>query len=223
MKFLIELVIVTFFHPFYALKLWVKELSIYKRYPKLALIDIRLWAYYFVFFPFFRHTYQKIKSKKDIAELVYGETPYITFKRVLADLQISEHTVFYDLGCGQGKLVFYVALVHGVSAYGIDIIPTFIKKAKILAAKYGIFNADFSKTDLFETDLTEATIVYVTWTCFLPPTRAKLIEKLVQELAPKTVVITTSEPIKDHRFILLKKHFLPFSWGKGSVYVQERV
>ena len=210
----------TFFvYPIYFLKLIMVELNTLQKHPPLLAIQLQIWGYYFLFYPFLRHTYEKVKSGQDLSELVYGETPISSFQKIIKDLPLSENDRFVDLGCGKGMLALYMAQVQGIPATGIDIIPTFIKKATQLANRYRIHKAEFKKAPILEADLTKVTIVYLAWTCLTHETRTQLIEKLATELPDGAIVITTTYPLQDPRFTKMGSQTVQFSWSPGTVFM----
>ncbi len=96
---------------------------------------------------------------------------------------------FYDLGCAHGDLCLRLKKdLPDVAIWGIDKSPVrifFAKlKARILRRK-----ANFKKQDIFQTDLSNADVVYTyLWYDRMSP----LEEKLQKELKPGALVITNT-------------------------------
>ena len=222
----IRVLIFTFFYPVYALYLHVKEMPIYITYPRLAWIDCQLAVYYFFYYPFIRHLYQKIKTKKDISELVYGETPYHTLQKAIDCIQFKTNTLdqyqFLDLGCGKGKLVFYVALAYQLPSIGVDVIPTFIAKARQKQVPLCDFiQADFT-TLKDEVDWSIPTIVYTAGTCFLPDTQRAILHQCLR-LPKGSWVISACEPMTHPDFKIMKEWHPHFGWGKGYLALNQKM
>jgi predicted RNA methylase len=106
----------------------------------------------------------------------------------LADFQPGE--VFYDLGCGDGRVIITAARKFSVNAVGIEIniflylwcqlVVTILGLRKKVKIVYGNF---------FKRDLSDADVVM----CYLlPETNDKLENKLLRELKPTTRVISNS-------------------------------
>jgi len=108
----------------------------------------------------------------------------------LADLKPGQH--FYDLGCGDGRTVCYLAGEHGARATGIEMaLPLYLVcKIRQLFKKNSRIN--FQYGNLFKTDLSKADVVYVFG---MPKRLTRLQTKLEQELKPGARVISYVFPI----------------------------
>ena len=81
-----------------------------------------------------------------------------------------EPRIDQPLGCGDGRIVIEAARRYGVRAVGIDIDPQRIAEANENARKEGVSHlVTFKNTDLFTTDISEATVV----TLYLLPPQAR--------------------------------------------------
>jgi ribosomal protein L11 methylase PrmA len=105
--------------------------------------------------------------------------------------------VVYDLGSGDGRLLF-AALERGAGrAVGIDLNEARVSEARQAAARRGLGDrAVFIHADIMETSLSEATVVL----CYLYSTAsAALKPKLAAELKPGTRVVMESFPVHGWR------------------------
>lgn len=104
----------------------------------------------------------------------------------IADLQPGEK--FYDLGCGDGKIVFYAAKHFEAEAVGIDVsIPMFLV-CRIRQLFLRQPRASFRFKNFFRIDLSDADVVYFFG---MPDTiKNKLKEKLEKELKPGARVVS---------------------------------
>ena len=94
----------------------------------------------------------------------------------------------YDLGCGDGRIVIAAARDYGARGVGIDIDPKRIQEAKDNAAKEGMAGrVQFREEDLFQADISEATVVTL---YLLPSLNLKLMPKLMKDLKPGTRVVS---------------------------------
>lgn len=107
---------------------------------------------------------------------------------ILADIKPGEK--FYDLGCGDGKLVFAAAQA-GADAVGyeISLLPYLIAKAK----SFRIKNSKIEFKDLWKKNLSDADIVYLFLT---PKVNPKAKEKLQSELKKGSRIIAYTWPIE---------------------------
>ncbi|MDO8667545.1 MAG: class I SAM-dependent methyltransferase [bacterium] len=101
---------------------------------------------------------------------------------------LKEGQVFYDLGCGDGKLVIYAANHYKAKAIGLEISLPFYLFCRL--RKIFNFKADinFKFKNLFKEDLSPADVVYFFG---MPETiNKKLCAKLKRELKPGAKIIS---------------------------------
>jgi ubiquinone/menaquinone biosynthesis C-methylase UbiE len=107
---------------------------------------------------------------------------------MLAIAKVNRNDVVYDLGSGDGRLVIAAAQRYGARGVGIDINPKRIQQANANAQRAGVTQlVEFRQQDLFETDLSDATVVTL---YLLPSVNLKLRPKLLQELQPGTRIVS---------------------------------
>jgi SAM-dependent methyltransferase len=118
---------------------------------------------------------------------------------------LSPSDVVYDLGSGDGRLLF-AALEKGAGhCVGIDIDPERVNGGMKAAESRGLDEkCNFIEADVLETDLSSATVIL----CYLYPTAsAALRSKFEKELKPGTRVVMESFPVpgwKIVRFHIIK-------------------
>lgn len=114
--------------------------------------------------------------------------------RIMALAQLKPGDVFYDLGCGDGRVVLYAAKHFPVQAIGVELALPMIAVCwarKLFSRRK---NLHFHWRNLFAEDLSTADVVYVYG---LPEKLGgKLKKKLERELQPGSRVITMAFPIK---------------------------
>jgi SAM-dependent methyltransferase len=112
-------------------------------------------------------------------------------QRFLARARLTPGQKFYDLGCGDGRILV-AAAKHGAQAEGFE-----ISLLPYLAARWRVFRskipAKIHFKDFWFSDLRNADIVYVFLT---PPAYPRLKNKLEQELRPGTKVLCYVWPIE---------------------------
>lgn len=120
----------------------------------------------------------------------------------LADLSADD--VVYDLGSGDGRLLF-AALEQGAGrCVGIEIDPELVNTATQAARQKGVDDkVRFLHGDILDFDLSPATVVF----CFLYPTAFEALgHKFQQELKPGTRIVTESFPVYEwHPQNIVKK------------------
>lgn len=122
-------------------------------------------------------------------DVIYVPTPQNVVDAMLKMANVTAKDVVYDLGSGDGRIPIAAAQKYGARAVGIDINPERIKEAEANLAKANVSDkVRFMNADLFETDLSPATVITL---YLLPSLNQKLIPKLKQ-LKPGTRIVSHS-------------------------------
>jgi SAM-dependent methyltransferase len=109
-------------------------------------------------------------------------------KRILLLADLKPGQVFYDLGCGDGRVVFYLGKNSAAKIIGIELSWLLFFFCKIKHIFYPLKNIFFQRKNLFKEDFSSADVIYVFG---LPKTiRKKLTSKLKRELRPGTRIIS---------------------------------
>lgn len=122
-------------------------------------------------------------------DVVFVPTPEKVVDAMLKVAKVGKGDVLYDLGSGDGRIPIAAAQKYGVArATGIDIDPQRIKEANANLAKAGVGNrVKFVNADLFETNLSDATVITL---YLLPALNLKLLPKLLKETKPGTRIVS---------------------------------
>jgi tRNA G37 N-methylase Trm5 len=129
------------------------------------------------------------KTKPDV---IYIPTPQVVVDAMLELAEVKEGDVLYDLGCGDGRIVVTVAKRFGIKAVGVDINPVRIRESRENVERNDVGQlVTIRQEDLFETDLTQASIV----TLYLLP-------NLNLRLRPKLARLKTGTRIVSHSFAM---------------------
>jgi ribosomal protein L11 methylase PrmA len=122
---------------------------------------------------------------------------------------VSSSDVVYDLGSGDGRLLF-AALEKGAGrCVGIDIDSKKVGEAGELAGKKGLDSkVTFIEGDFLDIDLSEATVIL----CYLFPEALRALRpKFERELQPRTRIVSEVFSVpnwKENKIIEVnKKHF----------------
>jgi SAM-dependent methyltransferase len=122
-------------------------------------------------------------------DVIYVPTPQNVVEAMLKMANVTSSDVVYDLGSGDGRIPITAAEKYGARGVGIDINPERIKEANANLAKSKAGDkVRFLNQDLFETDLSPATVITL---YLLPSLNQKLIPKLKQ-LKPGTRIVSHS-------------------------------
>ena len=115
-------------------------------------------------------------------------TPHEIVDRMLDVAGVRPGDVVYDLGCGDGRMVIAAAKEFGTRGVGVDLDPARIREARSNAKRAGVEDlVTFEVGDMFETDISEATVVML---YLLPELNRRLKPKLFAELRPGARVVS---------------------------------
>jgi hypothetical protein len=95
-----------------------------------------------------------------VEEVPYITTPdSVTLEMLrIADVKAGDHVI--DLGSGDGRIVVTAAKQFGASGLGVEIVPDLVQQSIDNARRAGVADrATFRQQDIFETDLSAATVV----------------------------------------------------------------
>ncbi|PZN97210.1 MAG: SAM-dependent methyltransferase [Alphaproteobacteria bacterium] len=121
-------------------------------------------------------------------DVMYVPTPEITVDGMLAMAGVGKNDVLYDLGPGDGRIPVTAAKKFGTRGVGIDINPERIAEANANARAAGVTKlVEFRNEDLFEVDISKATVVTL---YLLPQLNLKLRPKLLSTLKPGTRIVS---------------------------------
>jgi hypothetical protein len=129
------------------------------------------------------------------AQVPYVSTPDRVVKAMLEVAKVGPDDVIYDLGSGDGRIVVAAAREYGARGVGIDIDPARVADGIAKARAQGVDDrVRFIQQDLFEADLSEATVVTL---YLVPRINMKLRPKLWRELKPGTRVVSHNYDMGD--------------------------
>lgn len=122
-------------------------------------------------------------------DVPYVPTPHEVVREMLRVAQVGKDDVVYDLGCGDGRIVIAAVKDFGAKrGVGVDIDPERIRESNENARKAGVTDrVKFLQKDLFETDVSEATVVTL---YLLPSINIRLRPKLFRELRPGSRIVS---------------------------------
>lgn len=121
------------------------------------------------------------------------DVPYVpttgeVVEAMLAMAEVGKDDVLYDLGCGDGRIVNTAAKIYGTRGVGIDLDPQRIKECLENAKKMGVEErVQFFLTDLFEADISDATVLAL---YLHPEINIRLRPKILKELNPGTRIVS---------------------------------
>lgn len=172
----------------------------------------------------------KARQDKDAIDFVYGEIEFRSFIALMSLAQPDSNTVFYDLGSGTGKAVLACAMVYPVSkCVGVELFPLLHASACAQAQKLAQIpeyaqraqQIEFIQENFLETDISDATIIFINSTMLIGETWELLCLRL-KNLPKLKTVITTSKPLINNGFSLISSTKIEVSWGIIFAYIQTK-
>jgi SAM-dependent methyltransferase len=127
-------------------------------------------------------------------------------KRILKILEaaaLKKNKLFYDLGCGDGRVVIEAVKNFQVKGIGIDVNPILLKIAKLKAKYYKVSpgKIKFYRGDILKYDFKKADYIYL----FLMPELIKKLKNQFKKLKKGTLIISHGFKIEEWDRLLIKK------------------
>jgi SAM-dependent methyltransferase len=125
----------------------------------------------------------------------WGASPKTVMLRLFQMTELRASDVFYDLGCGDGRVVVEAVKMFGLRGKGVDIDPARIIQSRERAAKAGVADkTTFLNESFFDTDFTDATVVFA----FLNNTLNKTLRpRFLRLLKPGSRIIMHTHDMGD--------------------------
>jgi precorrin-6B methylase 2 len=126
-------------------------------------------------------------------DVVWVPTPQTVVDKMLDMAKVTKTDFVMDLGSGDGRTVI-TAAKRGATAIGIEYNPDMVELSKRNAAAAGVSDrATFVKADLFETDLSKASVI----TMFLLPSINMKLRPKILDLKPGTRIVSNTFTMED--------------------------
>lgn len=155
----------------------------------------------------------------------YGaiRVPWVPTREELLEIvirlaNINNNDVFYDLGCGDGRVVIKALKEGAKKGICVELNSSLIEKAKGNAKLENVLDRiEFINDDFFKVSLSNATVVYM---YLLTSVNKALRPKLESELMPGTRVITLDFEIPGWKPIQIVEVSLPMRTARLFLYVK---
>jgi len=121
-------------------------------------------------------------------EVPFVPTPQTVVDAMLKLAQVRPGDFVMDLGSGDGRIVITAARQYGAEGLGIEYDQTLIERATKAAAEAGVADrVGFIKQDIFDTDLSQATVLTL---YLLPEVNISLRPRILEQLRPGARVVS---------------------------------
>jgi SAM-dependent methyltransferase len=114
-----------------------------------------------------------------VISISWQPTFYGTLEKIIRSLKLTPDDVFVDVGCGKGRVVFFVARQRLKKVIGIDVDPAMIGGAMKNLRRYrgGRTPVEFVRADVLQYDLSEGTIFY-----FFNPFKMEIFVQVIKNI-----------------------------------------
>jgi hypothetical protein len=128
------------------------------------------------------------QSGQDGKDVVWVPTPQALVDKMLDMARVTPNDFVIDLGSGDGRTVI-TAAKRGARARGIEFNPEMVELSRSHAAREGVTGrAEFIQGDLFEADLSQASVI----TMFLLTSINLKLRPFILELKPGTRIVSNT-------------------------------
>lgn len=186
--------------------------------------DFLLFFFYFFRNPFrISRRFAEKEKKKEI--YTYGETPIKIVEEIVHRCKLSSRDHFFELGCGRGRVCFWLASFTSCKITGIEEIPFFIFTGKKIQSHLGFDKVHFRLEDFFVADLSEASVLYFYAICLEEEEIRKMVRRF-SRLKRGVRVVTVSFCLADYQsttpYTVVDFFEASFPWGVGTIYIQTK-
>lgn len=127
-----------------------------------------------------------LHAQEGVGDVVYVPTPQIVVDEMLRMAKVGPKDFVIDLGSGDGRMVITAAKKFGARGFGVDLDTVLLKLSNENAQREGVADrARFIEQNLFETDLSQATVI----TSYLLPEMNEKLRPKILDLKPGTRVV----------------------------------
>ncbi|MEM7402486.1 MAG: hypothetical protein AAF310_00485 [Myxococcota bacterium] len=184
---------------------------------------------------YYVHVSSALGSRQELQEIKraggatsYGEVTFEGVTTMLQQLKLDKGSVFYDLGCGVGRLATQVYMMSDArKVVGIEVSETRYWQClevrdrlkaggKIVADR----QLEFRHEDIAKSDYGDATALYISSLFFTK----KLVDRVVGKAVrmPRQVKLVTLTPLQHKRLRLLKRFVVATTWSpRVNAYMYE--
>jgi len=174
----------------------------------IAVISYLLILLLILFFLIFMTFYTIFLIYSSVKGSPYVPTKQKVVDNILKHVSFNQKSFLIELGSGDGRFLRKAAIDYEVSGIGFDVNPLLVFWANLLVRLKKIKNIEFKTKNIFDADITKATVVYI---FLMPELIEKLNPKFDKELKKGTVLISHGFPVKEGKkkleFVLKAKPF----------------
>lgn len=193
------------------------------------------------FLNLFNHFFKENEGYKyfdlsDNKELLYGEIPFLEWKKIIEFFECSKGNNFIDLGSGIGRVVMQSYFLYDYKKFvGVELQKTKHQKAISVQEEFNKFHlkdnvSEYLKDkellmindDIFNTNLANFDLVLLSHPFCEEDRYLELEQKLLKELPDGAKIISLIRSLKNKNFKKIASKDFYFSWGNSTVHLFQR-
>lgn len=159
----------------------------------------------------------------------YGESYLTSFAQAMQAARVSADDHFVELGSARGRNGFWLQSFVGCHILGIEQVPFFVEQACSVVKQRKLQKISFQQGDFLESDLSQATLVYVDATLMENEEIVRLLPRL-EKMAPGSRVVGVNLSLvaeqgegQGEKWSRIDRLELPFLWGVSEVAIFQRL
>lgn len=171
-----------------------------------------------------------IEVDKNCINTTYGELLSSSVDKILKYINISKDDIFYDLGCGNGKLCIQVHLQTGIRCIGIEYVKDRYEKSKYIVDRFrDNINFDIGKVcfindNFLNQPLNDGSIFYMCSTCYNITTINQIMSKIIKNSSLKYVLSLVKIPTQWYKYFDIDQLHTPTSWSDNcTTYIYKYI
>jgi hypothetical protein len=172
----------------------------------------------------------------DNKELLYGEIPFLEWKKIIEFFKCSKGNNFIDLGSGIGRVVMQSYFLYDYKKFvGVELQKTKHQKAISVQEEFSKLNLKddvaislknkellFINDNLFNIDLANFDVVLLSHPFCEEDRYLELEQKFLKELPDGAKIISLIRSLKNENFKKIASKDFYFSWGNSTVHLFQR-
>lgn len=153
--------------------------------------------------------------------MTYGEMTETGVKQMLEEIN-TDNKVFYDLGCGYGRVLIHALRNHNFAkVVGVEIVPNRYDVAKMAVSRLSEHyrnRIELVKGDMLQQNIYDADVIWMSNLCLESNLQKKVSKKIGDEVRTGTVIFV-SVKLEHPKLRVIKEISVEMTWSdKSNIY-----
>ena len=167
----------------------------------------------------------ELQKSRDTIFTTYGEILQPSVSSLINEIDITRDDVIYDLGSGIGKVCAQLFLqTNAKKIVGIEIVETRHnvanrtknKLSSKFPSKFRNQRLEFLNMDINDTDMSEATLIYMCSTCYSEALLNGIVDKIDKLPNVRAIISLKQLPRAPTKLPIISEVKIPCSWSPGT-------